>query len=149
MEQQNYANHRRLVPGFHFFTALLSVLIFAFAAWKLVQAIMSGQWMFNDLVYTGIIPVCIAIVLIMLFWYTRQFATKVQDRAIRAEENFRHYILTGKQLDPRLTISQIVALRFAPDDEFKELITEAVEKNLSADDIKKAIKNWKADHHRA
>ena len=49
MEQQNYANHRKLVPGFHFFTGLLSLLIFAFAAWKLVQAIMSGQWMFSDL----------------------------------------------------------------------------------------------------
>ncbi len=149
MEQQNYSNHRRYVPGFHFFTSLLAVVIFAIAAYKIVTSLSSGSWLFSDFIYTGLLPLLIAIVLLLLFWYSRQFATKVQDRAIRAEENLRHYILTGKPLDHRLTLSQIVALRFAPDEELNELIQQAIDKNLSADDIKKAIKNWKADHHRA
>jgi ABC-type amino acid transport substrate-binding protein len=85
----------------------------------------------------------------MLFFYARQFATKVQDRAIRAEENLRHFTLTGNLLDPRLRMSQIVALRFAPDLEFVGLVNRAIAENLSNGDIKKAIKDWRPDHHRA
>jgi hypothetical protein len=87
--------------------------------------------------------------LFFIYWYCRSFALRAQDRAIRAEENFRHFILTGKTLDARLRMSQIIALRFAPDEEFIELAKEAVDKKLSAKEIKIAIKNWKADHYRA
>jgi hypothetical protein len=79
----------------------------------------------------------------------RQFALKAQDRAIRAEENLRHFVMTGKLLDPRLTIRQIIGLRFASDEEFLELEKRAVEETLSEDDIKKAVKNWRADYYRA
>jgi len=58
-------------------------------------------------------------------------------------------VLTGKLLNPGLTMSQIVALRFASDLEFVELANRAVVENMSNDDIKKAIKNWKADNDRA
>ena len=61
----------------------------------------------------------------------------------------RHFVITGKTLDPRLTIGQIIALRFAPDEEYLELIQRTIAENLEPADIKKAIKNWKADHHRA
>ncbi len=149
MGQQSYTNHRRFVPGFHFFTSLLAVIIFGLAAYKLVQSMISGQWLFSDIVYTGLLPVLIAVVLLLLFWYSRQFATKVQDRAIRAEENLRHFILTGKPFDHRLTMGQIVALRFAHDEEFVELCKKAADENLGPDAIKKAITNWRADHHRA
>ena len=149
MEAQNYANHRRLVPGFHFFTSALAVILFALAGYKLFQLITTGQWVFSDLIYTGIVPLIIAVVLIMLFIYTRQFVTKVQDRAIRAEENLRHFILTGRPLDHRLSLSQVVALRFAHDDEYLPMIQRAINENLSGEDIKKSIKNWRADHHRA
>ena len=83
-----------------------------------------------------------------MFWLMRAFPARVQDRAIRAEENLRHYVLTGKLLDPRLKVSQIIALRFADDEEFVELTKRAVEEGLTNDQIKKAIKKWKADHHR-
>jgi len=79
----------------------------------------------------------------------RSFSLKAQDRAIRAEENLRHFVLTGKVLDKSLTIRQIIALRFAPDEEFIALAERAVKENLSNDDIKKAVKNWKEDNHRA
>ena len=86
--------------------------------------------------------------LLMLFFYCRIFPLKAQDRAIRAEENLRHYVLTGKLLDPRLTVRQIIGLRFASDAEFITLAQRAAEENLSGDDIKKAIKNWRADNYR-
>ncbi len=73
---------------------------------------------------------------------------KAQDRAIRAEESLRYFILSGKAIDKRLTLSQIIALRFASDEEFLELAEKAAAGNLSNKDIKKAIQNWRADHHR-
>jgi len=78
----------------------------------------------------------------------RLFPLRAQDRAIRAEENLRHFALTGKLLDKRLTIGQITGLRFAEDEEFVRLAKEAVEKKMSGNEIKKAIKNWRQDHLR-
>jgi hypothetical protein len=76
------------------------------------------------------------------------FSLKAQDRAIRAEENFRHYILTGKPLDSRLTTRQIIGLRFASDEEFPALAVRAVEENLSEDEIKRLVKKWRPDYYR-
>ena len=81
-------------------------------------------------------------------WFTRTFALKAQDRAIRAEENLRHYVLTGKLLPSSLTVGQVVALRFAPDAEFPALVEKAVANNLSGKEIKQSIQNWKADFYR-
>jgi hypothetical protein len=81
-------------------------------------------------------------------YFARSFALKAQDRAIRSEENLRYFAMTGKLLDSRLTVRQIIGLRFASDDEFVALAKRAAEENLSEDDIKKAVKNWKADTYR-
>ena len=81
-------------------------------------------------------------------FFARVFPLKAQDRAIRAEEKLRHYTLTGKPLDPRLTMQQIVGLRFASDAEFPELARKAAEENLSLDAIKRAVKSWRPDHDR-
>ena len=78
----------------------------------------------------------------------RSFATKNQDRIIRFEEGFRYYVLTGKQIDPRLTTQQLIALRFAPDEEFLDLCQQTIDQHLTPVQIKKAIKNRKADHER-
>jgi hypothetical protein len=59
-----------------------------------------------------VILVLLSFSALLLFFFTRRFTVAVQDRAIRAEENLRHYVLTGKLLDSRLTIKQIVGLRF-------------------------------------
>jgi hypothetical protein len=79
----------------------------------------------------------------------RNFALRVQDRAIRAEENLRHYVLTGKLLDTRLEPKQIAALRFAMDEEFAGLAQKTAAQNTPPKDIKQAIRQWRADHHRA
>jgi hypothetical protein len=79
----------------------------------------------------------------------RGFSLKAQDRAIRAEESLRHFAMTGKLPDKSLTIQQIIALRFAGDEEFVALCERAVKEKLSNKEIKMAVKNWKADYHRA
>ena len=67
---------------------------------------------------------------------------------MRAEEN-RYFILTGNPLPHSLTINQIIALRFAGDEEFVSLVERTLRKDLAPKEIKQAIKNWKADYHRA
>ncbi len=92
----------------------------------------------------------LALVLIVtsIAFFARSFALKAQDRAIRAEETFRYYLLTGKRLSHHLTIQQIIALRFASDEEFAELAEQAARENLGPKQIKKLINIWKADHYR-
>jgi hypothetical protein len=69
-------------------------------------------------------------------------------QGIRAEENLRHFVLTGKLPDARLSVRQMVALRFAADAEFPALASQAASGNLPPDDIKRAIKSWRADDYR-
>jgi hypothetical protein len=57
-------------------------------------------------------------------------------------------VLTGKLLDPAISIRQVVALWFASDDEFAALAERAVKESLSADEIKRAVRVWRADTYR-
>jgi hypothetical protein len=143
MQAQNYSNHRRYIPLYHYITAGLAAAAFMLSAFKLYKAITHAQFY-----YIAMVLLIISTVLIPLWFYSREFALKAQNRAIRAEENFRHYLLTGKPLDKKLTMRQIVSLRFASDEEFPSLAKKAADENMKADEIKKAIKNWKADNDR-
>jgi hypothetical protein len=78
----------------------------------------------------------------------RTYALKAQDRAIRAEENLRHFILTGKPFDSRLNIRQIIALRFASDEELPALAKKAAEEKLRSKEIKQQINHWREDNYR-
>ncbi len=80
--------------------------------------------------------------------YARVNPLRAQDRAIRADENLRHFAMTGKLLDPRITVRQVVALRFASDGEFVALAARAANEGLPPGDIKKAIKTWRPDEYR-
>ena len=102
----------------------------------------------HENLYSASLITAISVLLFIFYWYSRAFALKAQDRAIRAEENLRHFILTGKPLDSRLRMSQIIALRFAADDEFVSLAKKAAEENMQQKEIKMAIKNWKPDYNR-
>ena len=139
MQEQNFKKHARYVPGFHFLTSGIIIAALIIAIVLLVSTGFSLSSVFDLLVVLS---------LGLLFFYVRQFSTVNQDRIIRAEENFRSYRLTGKALDQRLTKSQVVALRFAGDEEFPVLSGKAIEENLKPSDIKKAVQQWRADHHR-
>ena len=141
MKEQNFRNHSRYIILWTFITPLLLVAILGGSIVNLIHADAHTH-------YSAALILLISLVLLIIYWYARRFALKAQDRAIRAEENFRHFILTGKPLDNRLRMSQIIALRFAPDDEFPSLAKKAVEEKLRTKDIKAAIQNWKADHNR-
>jgi hypothetical protein len=142
MVLQNYANHVRRVPGFLTLGGIV-FLTFIGAGVNLFKSIGDHQRLYSSalvLVLTGSV--------FFAAMYARVFALKAQDRAIRAEENLRHFILTGKPLDSRLSVPQIAALRFASDDEFPALAARAAEQGTASDDIKKSVKYWRADHHR-
>jgi len=143
METQNYANHRRVVPLYHmvlFFMLLLTLI------GSLVNLYLSlGD---HQRIYSASLIVVLVVCSVLLFIFCRTFALKAQDRAIRAEENLRHFVLTGKLLDPKLAVLQIVALRFAPDSEFVALARRAADENMTPDAIKRAVKQWRADMYR-
>ena len=141
MKEQNFKNHGRLIFLWHGFAllAILAVIIGSFVNLFHADA---------DTHYSAALIVVIAFILAILWAYARLFALKAQDRAIRAEENFRHFILTGKPLDNNLTMPQIIALRFASDAEFEALAIKAAKENLSQKQIKQAVSNWRADHNR-
>jgi Family of unknown function (DUF6526) len=144
MPDQNFRNHARYVPSFHFGLLSIVLAVTVIAIINLISAIKGDTGLLSAVMF-----ILIAIALIISFLKIRSFPIAAQDRAIRAEENLRHFSLTGKLLDKRLTMPQIIALRFASDEEFLILADRAVKENLSNKSIKKAIQNWKADNHRA
>jgi hypothetical protein len=139
--EKTFKSHRRYIPLWHFITPLLLTAILIGSIINLVNAEKIA-------LYSASLITAISIILFIFYWYSRAFALKAQDRAIRAEENFRHFLLTGKPLDQALRMGQIIALRFAPDDEFPSLAKKAVDEKLGQKEIKQAIKDWKADHNR-
>ena len=141
MSDQNFKNHSRYIPLWHYIVPLLMLAVLIFSIINLIHADARNH-------YSSVLLMVIAVLFIVFYWYTRAFALKAQDRAIRAEENFRHYVLTGKPFDNRLRMGQIIALRFAGDEEMPALAKRAVEEKLPPKQIKLAIKNWKADYNR-
>lgn len=141
MPKQNFKNHSRYIPLWHYIT---SAVIIAIMVGSIINLVKSSK----QNLYSASLLAATSLVLASLFWYARWFALRAQDRAIRAEENLRHFALTGKLLDKRLRTSQIVALRFAPDDEFVELAQKATEGKLRSVQIKKLIVKWRSDHYR-
>lgn len=141
--QQTYKNHVRMHPPFHYVLLPLAAIAVIGSIFNLVPRFRGGM----ELGY-AIVMFVVSLALALAVIMTRQYATKLQDRVVRAEENFRHYILTGSPLDSRLTVSQIIALRFASDAEYVELCTRAVRENLSPDVIKRSIVTWRSDFFR-
>jgi hypothetical protein len=141
MKEQNFKNHAQMVPGFHYLTFGGIIALLGGSINYLLKSSAENK-------YLAALLVLASVVFILIAWFTRIFALKAQDRAIRAEENLRHYVLTGKLLPSSLRVGQIVALRFAPDAEFPALVEKAAANNLSGKEIKESIQNWKADFYR-
>lgn len=145
MEEQSYQNHRKFVPGFHFLTFGLLVVNLAWAIWRLF----SGSLPLAD---RGM-AVLLAVALLLLAWYVRIFPLRVQDRVIRLEERLRLTQILPPDLAPRigeLSAGQLLALRFASDEEVPELTRRVLDEKIrSREEIKKLIRNWRPDHLRA
>lgn len=141
MKQQNFKNHSKYVIGYHV-VSLLAILIF------LGGAIRNVRNSSEDNLYSASLLVLLAFILLFMFFFIRSFSLRAQDRAIRAEEKLRYFILTGKAISNNITMRQFVGLRFASDEEFVALADRAASENISEIDIKKAIENWRADEYR-
>ncbi len=139
---QNFKNHTRFVMGYHRILALFLLSGLIGSTVNLFESLGT------DNLYSASLLLLLFLCCIMLYWYVRVFPLKAQDRAIRAEENFRHFILCGKPLPAGLRMSQIVALRFASDEEFLDLVNKALAENMTNKAIKLLIKNWRPDYHR-
>ena len=142
MKTQNFKTHGRLVTGYH------KVLYPMLLAGLVGSCINLSQSCENGNCYAASLIVLLFLTVILSAYFGRSFALRAQDRAIRAEENMRHFMMTGKPLPSALTIRQIIGLRFASDEEFLELIKDVIENNLKEKQIKSKIKNWKADFYR-
>jgi hypothetical protein len=140
--EQNYQNHSRSVLGFH------RILLVLLLAGLIGSAVNLYESLHSNTLYSASLIMLLFVCCAIMYAYIRLFPLRAQDRAIRAEENFRHYIVTGKPLSPELRLGQIIALRFAADEELQELAARAVSEKMSPKDIKLAIRKWKADHHR-
>jgi hypothetical protein len=140
---QTYATHRRWIPLFHFFT--LPVLLINVIA-------MAVQFVRDPRLITGW-SVVVALALLIGITLIRSMPLRAQDRIIRLEERGRLERLLPNDLRGRigeLTAAQLVAIRFAPDDEVPDLTRRALNGELkSQNDIKRAIRNWRADTLRA
>ena len=140
-EGQNFKNHARFDPPFHFF------LVFVFLGNIVVATIFAvHRPSFNHwwLVLTSIAG------LIAIF-RLRQYPLKVQDRVIRLEERLRLQALAPQEWRAqiyRLTEDQLIGLRFAADDEVVELAKQALEHHWNRKQIKERIQSWRPDYWR-
>lgn len=136
--KQSLKNHTRFFPPFHFFAVPLTLLGLGASVYQATKYPSMLAWLVTLLFF---------LVFIAIF-FARFFSLKAQDRIIRTEENFRFFMITGKPLPDGIQISQIIALRFASDEEFVALTQRTLKENLSSKQIKESIKNWRADDYR-
>ncbi len=139
---QSYENHVRRLPPLYVAIALILAgnLVFTTAV--------AVRWP-RMITY---VPVVVAIALLGVLWSLRGAALVVQNRVIRLEERLRLAALLPDDLKKRiseLSLGQLVALRFASDEELPELTRQVLDEKLTDKDaIKKRIKSWRADHLR-
>ena len=144
MAEQNFANHTKWVPAFHFF--VMPVLTFNFV-WSIFR------WKNAHFSLDGLVTILTAAALVVLMFLARVFALRVQDRVIRLEERLRMQRLLPADLQPRIgefAPAQLVALRFACDSELPELARMVLDEKVAGSKaIKQMVKNWRADYLRA
>lgn len=138
---QDFANHRKFVRGFHL--VALPILM--------VNLVYSGFVAVTSFSVDSVIALFVAFALVMIGLYARLFALGAQDRVIRLEERMRLRALLPDQTRTidQLTTRQLVGLRFASDGEVGELVAAVASEGIEkADEIKKRVTNWRADHQR-
>jgi hypothetical protein len=144
MSEQNFANHTKWVPTYHFFVVPVMVLNFVQSIVRLVHRGFS---------WDGLVGVLTALALLLFIFLARIFALRVQDRVIRLEERLRMNQLLPDDLKPRIgefTATQLVGLRFASDQELPALASQVLnDKITDLKTIKRSVKQWRSDYLRA
>jgi hypothetical protein len=144
MAEQNFSNHGRFFPPFHFFVAPVLLINFFWSIYR---------WKVSGFSLDGFVSLVVALALLLGFLSARRMALSVQDRVIRLEERLRYERLFPADLKPRIgdfTVSQFVSLRFASDAELPALARKVLDEKLNErKTIKQLIKSWKPDFLRA
>ena len=139
---QSRASHTRWIPVWHFF--VLPVLV--------INVFVAAVELFRDPTVGHAWLVVVAVALALGVFFSRVMPLRAQDRVIRLEERLRFERILPAHLRGRieeLTPEQLIGLRFAPDNEVPELVSRALDGELKTrSDIKRAIRNWRADHFR-
>jgi hypothetical protein len=140
--QQSYSNHARWHAPFHFVMAPI----------LLMHVVYSGKLLYDNPGWPAMEGFLLALGLFVMGFLTRVNALKAQDRTIRLEERLRYREVLSPELVKKaesLTVPQIVALRFAPDQELRSLIEKTLSGQLkSPKEIKQAIQTWRPDLYR-
>lgn len=142
---QSFSNHASVDPMFHYVGLFALVFNLGFGIVILLLSLHSPQRLMSIWV------VVLSLTLIIIFFKTRLYPLKVQDRIIRLEERLRMDALLPEQLRkriPELTEDQLIALRFASDEELSSLVELTLDKQLNRKQIKERIQNWRPDHYR-
>jgi hypothetical protein len=144
MENQNYNNHLKLHAPHHFvfYPLTLIIGIFCFYQGNKNPALKEIWWT---------LTVIMCIILFLSFMTRQHYGLKNQDRIIRIEMRYRYFVVTGERfelLESKLSNNQIIALRFAGDEELKDLVNKTMAENLTPKVIKQSIQHWQADHWR-
>ncbi|RRB02562.1 DUF6526 family protein [Larkinella rosea] len=144
MKAQNYENHVRYYPPHHFVFYPVALILLGISIYYTIKSDEQTLiWLF--------ISVVIFLIIWVSFMLRQHYALMNQDRIVRMEMRFRYYVLTGQRLETienQLSFGQILALRFASDEELPVLTQRALSENLSPKAIKKSIVNWLPDDRR-
>lgn len=138
---QNFANHVRYDPPFHYFlipVLLLNIILVGYHLFRFPSA--GVAWL-----------LVMSVALLVLAVRTRRYATKLQDRVIRVEERLRLAALAPDRVRSRigeLSDSQLAGLRFASDRELPALVERTLDEKLDRTQIKQAVTSWRADNSR-
>ncbi len=139
---QSYANHTRLHPPFHFFLAPGALVL-------LILTVVNVAGHSSQL--DAWILLLMAILFFAALFLVRLYPLKAQDRIIRLEERLRLQTVLSAGLAqriPELTEGQLIALRFASDEELPALVEKALGAKMTGGEIKKTIVAWRADTFR-
>jgi hypothetical protein len=140
--KQDFSNHTRWFPAYHFVAAPILLVNAGWAIYRLIGGIS----------FEAVLNLLVAIALVMLLLVARVFALKAQDRVIRLEMRLRMRDLLPPDLQGRInefTPAQMVGLRFAGDGELPALARKVLDENIATPTpIKKLITDWQGDYHR-
>ena len=138
MKTQSFSNHVRKHPFYHYFMLRFTLLLI----------VVAGLNMFMDFNLQTLLILLVSVFLHLLAFLSRDYAKKNQDRIIRLELRLRYWQLTGRnfeQIENKFQRSQLLALRFASDEEFLAFLENSGVRNASAQDIKQQIRVWVPD----
>jgi hypothetical protein len=141
---QTLKNHTRFYPPFHFFVLPMLLLNIIFSIYATVH-----DWPRYE--HTHLWWIAMAFVFFVMAGISRGAALTAQDRIIRLEERLRLAALlppADRAHIDKLSIKQLIALRFASDEELPALVRKTLTQNLEPKAIKQSIINWRGDYHR-